>query len=492
MAAKREGGPRVSAESRRGKRSSAAGPKSPAGDAKFWGVFQPEARISARTLVREGARGGAPGLVFLRPQDDPDDGDWPEPDDEPGDGDDPCSNQPLVHVPLVAAQLDLTSGGPEAVCPSEADLERIVQAVRAQFGRLVPEPDVRVRCVDRVLTIGVWKSGNVNDACQQQARDRALGRLDLIEAGENFGFLLGSSLITQQAQAAFAAGPKQLAGNGAPSPFGPVHLTGLSVEFVAPDTVRTRVTGYDDRPWPDVGFTLTISDVVDDAAVCTTSSSVNTHGAWKAVLGAILLGGATFFLPQLLPLTFFVVFGDLEAAAGQQGGDGNGDGGVGCRALSMVPAEIPLPNGSKLVILYRRSQVTVGGLFFGGLAVRATRRPTASIVGPARVLVAEHGSFASASFQVRTTDTFGRLSAAWATGAGFTVANPSWTRTKITFSRGNLTPTSPALRRTIRVTVADQDGFVQTLSREVEVLVIESDGLPAVCRVKPWLPQCQP
>jgi hypothetical protein len=477
------GGTKRASKSKQVKGTAAAGPARSV-DRTFWGLLQPEARISARTFLGGGQRHLAEANpIFMRPQDDPtDDDDWPDPD-EPG-NDDPCAGRPNVRAPQVAAQVSLQFGGLEVPCPTDADVERIKQAARSQFSQLIPNADVRVRCVNRLLTIGVWPSWNTANACEGEARERGLNRLDLIDENENFGFFLSRSFIGEQAQRAFAVAPKQLASNGAPSHFGPIHLTGLSVRFEAPDKVKTLVTGYDDRPWPDVGFTLTLTDHIQDGLTCTTTDDLDTHGAWKAILGAILLIG----LPMLFPITFFVVIGDLDAYFNQPSSEG---GGVGCRALSLVPVEIPLPNRAKLGIVYRRSEVTAGGLFFGGTALPAVRQPAVSIAGPEGLAVAENMPATFGNFEVRTNDTFGTLTVTWASTPGVTVERPSARRTKISFSRGNRTADSPPFTRTIRATVTDQDGFAETIERDVEISVIESDTMPPVCRVRPWLPQCQ-
>jgi hypothetical protein len=130
-------------------------------------------------------------------------------------------------------------------------------------------------------------------------------------------------------------------------------------------------------------------------------------------------------------------------------------------------------------------------LFFGGTAVPGMRQPAASIAGPARLAVAENMQATFATFAVQATDTFGSLSVTWASTPGVTVERPSAARTKISFSRGNRTADSPPFTRTIRATVTDQDGFAETIERDVEISVIESDTMPPVCRVRPWLPQCQ-
>src|SRR5262249_52885694 len=154
-----------------------------------------------------------------------------------------------------------------------------------------------------------------------------------------------ATLLEQQALRAFSVTPKQRSGNGAPSPFGPIHLTGLSVEFQGPDTVRTLISGYDDRPWPDVDFTLILDDVINENnLVCETTPRMTSGSSlWVAVLGAILLADLSLSVPEILPLTFFVLASDLQAL----GSGVPNIAGVGCRALELAPKEIPLPGGKK-------------------------------------------------------------------------------------------------------------------------------------------------
>jgi hypothetical protein len=42
------------------------------------------------------------------------------------------------------------------------------------------------------------------------------------------------------------------------------------------------------------------------------------------------------------------------------------------------------------------------------------------------------------------------------------------------------------------VRVTDQEGSSATASRTVTITVNEPDGLPPICQIRPWLPQCNP
>src|SRR5215471_4876397 len=109
------------------------------GQKELWASLQPNARISARTFNEDGTPKQGKGMIFLRP----DDG-GPDPEPDPDDPRDPCKGRPFVRTPLVAAKLNLQSGQMQAKCPSASDRQRIAQAVRSQFSRIIPNAEVDV------------------------------------------------------------------------------------------------------------------------------------------------------------------------------------------------------------------------------------------------------------------------------------------------------------------------------------------------------------
>lgn len=452
---------------------------------KFWSQFTPDARISAATVKRAKA-----SPIFVRPAGDP---------AAPGHGlpigpggVDPCGGLQLVRAPAIGVQLNLSVNSQP--CPPQSTIDQMLQGIRGAFGPVLPNADIRVKCANGLLTIGVWPPIVAGDNCDEQARERGFDRIDLIDPSfGNLGLFINSAFISQQAAKAFAAAPKQLATNGAPSASGPIHLTGISVTFQAPDTVNTLVTGFDDRPWPDVDFTLTMTDRLQANLQAVSTSDVATDDSWKAVLGAILLGGASYFLPLLLPVTLFVLANDLDAAVGQSGGSGGGNAssGAGARALALVPVDVPLKGGSKLAATYGRAPVVNGGgIYFNGAAFPATRTPSISITGPASLTLPANLASVSGAFAIHAIDTFGTLTIAWSGGTGVTVASPSAAQTRATFARGKHTA-GTSFTASVRVTVSDQDGFSKSAAMSVTITVTDADDLPVVCRTKPWLPQCQ-
>ena len=81
--------------------------------------------------------------------------------------------------------------------------------------------------------------------------------------------------------------PKRLDGDGNPDKNGSVHLTGFSVSFDSPDRVVTRVTGFDERPWPDVSFTVTATDTLSADGVnlhCDSDLDLDVDTSWISFL----------------------------------------------------------------------------------------------------------------------------------------------------------------------------------------------------------------
>jgi hypothetical protein len=49
-----------------------------------------------------------------------------------------------------------------------------------------------------------------------------------------------------------------------------------------------------------------------------------------------------------------------------------------------------------------------------------------------------------------------------------------------------------SFQRTITLRIKDEEGSTAIASRTVTITVNESDDLPPICQIKPWLPQCNP
>jgi hypothetical protein len=483
-------------------------------DSDLTKLLASSARTNPKTAPStKGGKSIAPagGFIFMRPLcDDLDCPPVPDPDDDTPP--DPCAGQSFVWQPDIAVQLNTG----ESTCPSAADLARIQSGVGGNLARFhLPDPDVRVSCEGGKIFIRIWGTRVPPNSCSEQARQRA--HVPDLVAGGNFGLFLNSSLIGRLAQKAFQNAPKQLSGNGAPSPFGPIHLTGLSIEFKSPHTIVTRISGYDERPWPDAYFTQVITDELLALRNCHTESHTDVDKG-PPIIGELVLIIMSIAIPLVIPLAAFVLIGDIEALLNNPGN--NTEGGAGCRLLQTLPDEIPLPQEGglappiamaakrvsarihvpdttihpkrqKLVIAYAQPTVDNRGLFVGALAGRQDRVPAAHVIGPSNLVILFPGSHTFGTFQAVPDDFFGRLTFKWSAGPGTQIHSPTGSRTKITFQRGNV-PRGDSFERTVSVRITDVEGSSVTASRSVTVFVNEDDNLPPICQIKPWLPQCNP
>lgn len=390
-----------------------------------------------------------------------------EPDEPP-----PPPPPPPVSTPDLALQI--------AFClPTDLN-NAVVSAVRQAID---PNADVRTACINGTQRIGVWLRPFVSEQ-DNQARNRGLQRLNLIAAGELLTFFINSALIRRQALDGWNAAPKRLNGNGSPDPNGPIHLTGFSLSFESPNRVVTRIDGFDERPWPDVDFHLMTTDALSVSGGqvhCTSRRDLDVDTGWLNFLTGL-------FLIVLPPLGIvFLVERIIIASADAP----DADAGPGCGAAAMIPREILIPGGQKVVPSYSRLEVSGGGIFAGGSFAVIPRTPEVTIAGPSQISVVEGTASLSRSYSLRTEDLRPPLRIAWS-GEGF-AANPGAETTSFRFNlAGAQVGEVPTRRVAVRVTDADNLVASSELIVRVHVTPAEDDGgFPPVCRVKPWLPQCQ-
>ncbi len=278
------------------------------------------------------------------------------------------------------------------------------------------------------------------------------------------------------------AAPKRLNGDSDPDPNGPVHLTGFSVRFESPNRIVTRVEGFDERPWPDVDFRITTTDTLSVSGGqihCDTERDLDVDTGWLNFLTGLFL----IVLPPLgiVFLVERIIIGSKEAPAAGAG--------PGCNAAALIPQEILIPGGQKVVASYSRLDVSNGGIFAGGSFVVIPRSPEVTIAGLNRISVVEGTASVTRSYTLRTEDLRPPLQVAW---SGDGVAQSP--RAETTGFRFNLAgvQVGQVLTRRVAVRVTDADNLVDTAEFLVRIHITpEDDDFPPVCRVKPWLPQCQ-
>lgn len=410
-------------------------------------------------------------LALRRPRDD---GPEPQPNGQP----EPPPPPPLpVSTPDLAAQF--------SPCLPDNLRTGIVNAVR---DALAPNADVRTICLNGTQRIGIWLLQSTSGA-DNQARNRGLERLNTLRSGETFAFFVNSALVRRQATAAWNSAPKRLNGNGQPDSNGPIHLTSFSISFQGPNRVVTRVGGFDERPWPDVDFTITTTDTLSISVgqiQCESVPDLDVDTSWLNALTVLFVALGTILSPVLLlPAAVFVT--ELIIISSVDTPDA--DAGAGCAAAALLPREILIPEGLKVVCIYNRVEVSTGGIFAGGSYLVIPRAPSVAINGQRQIATEPTAQITRTYAAAQQDDLRPPLRYAWT--ADGTVATPTRTSTTV---RLNVAGAGPGDVRTRRVAlrVTDTDNLTASAETTVNIHVIEiEEDTPPVCRVKPWLPQCQ-
>jgi hypothetical protein len=422
----------------------------------------------------------------LRPRDDDGDGEPPPPPPPP---------PPPVSTPDLGIQL--------AICLPEDRNADLVSAVRQALGL---NADVRSACINNSQHVGVWLRPVVNDQ-DNQARNRGLERLNIIAAGESLAFFINSALIRRQAFETWndpIRTPKRRNGDGDPDPNGPVHLTAFSVDFERPNKVVTRVNGFDERPWPDVDFVLTTTDTLSVAGGevrCDSQRDLDVDTSWLNFLTGLFL----LVLPPLgiVFLVERIIVGSRDAP------DVNAGAGGGVPA--MIPQEILIPAGLKVVAFYTRLDVFPGAIVAGGTFDVVPRTPAVTITGPTQISVTEGTASVTRSYTLHTDDLRPPFFDVLFPGLEARITGPERPRPRIVWSgdgfplshsaettgfRFNLAgvQVGEVVTRRVAVLVVDADGLSASAELIVRIHVTPADandGFPPICKIKPWLPQCQ-
>ena len=434
--------------------------------------------------------------------------------------DDPCGGLPYVSQPALAARLIAEQ------CPEANTLTTIQNALVSHINRFnFPNPDVRVTCENAVITIMVWPTIELDpQSCESLARGRAWLPSYLTDGG-NFGIYVAKSLIERLAQDAFANFPKRIQSWGQPSPDGPIHFTSLSLDFVEPDvtktdnaSLKTNVNGFDERPWPDVNFTVYIDDTFTPGPPLDTTTQTEVRASHIDEVEAFLAGLFVAFPGSFIPPLRTALIDDIDASQNQPH-LGN-SGGAGAALVAAIPPAIPFPHEGgppwvvtstgtalarvrgvdlyppvtkqQLVIDYRKIIVNASGVYFRGFAQVADRVPTVNIAGPSGLSMDSNANQTFSPFGILATDFYGdSLTVQWTAGPIANITNPNARSTTIIFPRGHLKP-GESYNATVSVVVSDTDGSTATASLAVSISVLDpGEGVPAICKVKPWLPQCQ-
>jgi hypothetical protein len=333
------------------------------------------------------------GFVARRPPGDDEGPPDPIDPEDPGDPEeDPPTDPPPppISTPDLAMQI--------ATCIDESLRDRIINTFRALTQA---DADVRTACIRGTQRIGVWLRPAV--ARDNEARNAALGHLELLAAEDTFCYFINTSLIRRQVFDAWNDNekfPKRLNGSGEADSGGPIHLTGLSLNFDSPNKIVTRVKGFDERPWPDVDFQLTITDTLtasDGVLHCDTTRDLDTDTSWLNFLTIL------FALPGT-PNLFGWLFLAQRLIVGSQDAPPSDADTPGDAALALIPKEFQIAGGQKLVASYRQIDVSSGGIFAGGSVALAARTPRVTLSGPQQLSVFEGWPAITRTFALSTSD----------------------------------------------------------------------------------------
>ena len=363
--------------------------------------------------------------------------------------------------------------------PAGVDLEAaVIDALQEAFGA---NANVRYRCLSRKGTLGVWLRPSTSTS-DSEARARGLDRIDILRSGENFAFFENASMIRRIARDTWDNMPKRLNGDGNPDTDGPINLTGLSLSFRSPDRILTFVDGFDERPWPDVDFRLTITDTLSVSGgdvQCQSSRDLDVDTSWLNFLTGLFLLvfpplGVVFLVQRIIIAT-------VDAPSGEAG--------AGCNAAQLIPGDIMIPGGLKISAYYNRVNVSSGGIFAGGAAQPVARTPSVRIHGTSQASVELGTHYATGTYVFTSEDLLEPLQPAWT--ADGDVLSTSGTRSNIRFHIGDAT--GQVLTKRLHVRVTDRDN----LSAEDELIVqihktVSDPGISIPCRRRPWLPNCHP
>lgn len=349
-------------------------------------------RPTPSSIRLRGSHSSNHGFVAMRP---PGDDEGPPDPDDPDDPGDPEEDPPTDPPPPPISTPDLAMQIATCIDPSLRD--RIVNTFRAMTRA---DADVRTACIRGTQRIGVWFRPAVGR--DNEARDAGLSHLEILADEDTFCYFVNTTLIRRQAFEVWSndeTTPKRLNGSGEADSDGPIHLTGFSINFDSPNKIVTRVKGFDERPWPDVDFQLTITDTLtasDGVLHCDTGRDLDIDTSWLTFLtilfnmpGPNLLGWS--FLAQRL------IVGSAEAPPSDE--DTPGDA-----ALALIPKEFQIAGGQKLVASYRQIDVSTGGIFAGGSVAIAARTPEVTLNGPQQLSVFEGRSSITRTFALSTSD----------------------------------------------------------------------------------------
>lgn len=344
---------------------------------------------------------------------------------------------------------------------------REVALLQSLTSSLPAGTDVRAAHGEGSTRIAVWLRP-ASEPGDNAARAEGLASLALLRNGESFAARVSADLIRRTVQIAWFQAPQRIDDAGRPQPDGPLHLTAFEVELRAPDRVVTVLAGRDPRHRPDLQFRLVTTDILnagDGAVQCASHVRLDAGDRSLNGLGGILQlslpPSAAWFLPQSAVVAAGSDDPRITAAT------------AGRSVTRLLPREILIAGGKKIVLDYRGVEVGPDGLRGGGSWAVAERTPAVAIVAPEEITAEFPDLTCMAQFRLRTTDLRPPFREVRWTAAGV-VANPRARSTPILFDVRGARP-QQVLPRRVWVQITDADGLTVLAHKAAAIRVTWND-----------------
>jgi hypothetical protein len=383
-----------------------------------------------------------------------------------------------VTVPDICLQLrDPDTTHPP--CPTGEDRATVEQAIRDAIEADFPGAYVDSACVGagepagESAAFGIWVAPPAQLSQEQRDAMRAALSQPIGRApGQSTAFFLSARCFERLADKAWATLPKQLDDKGIAQLDGPIHLTRLKVEMLPPATIVTTIDGYDERPLPDVSFSILIFEAFAREGLVISTKPVQrlepNPGMNDILAGALLMASLTFTL-WLLPLFALAVYQSVQIRRA----DAPDRGGVGSAVVErFMPTSIAVPGGNKRAIVYSGDvSVTYKGMFAGGSILgEQPRTPVVSLAGPTEIKAHMGQGTVFGHYRADVQDLRGPLVYTWNSDAEVLDSGP---QVKVRFDPP---PSGQARLNQVSVTVTDADGLVAGDSRQILVSTPSTQG----------------
>jgi hypothetical protein len=355
--------------------------------------------------------------------------------------------------------------------------------------------------------LGIW-TDNTYASFPDKEKSQFLNSVTINDAGKMFALWVNVEMIRKQIYDNWKSTPKTYNSDFRPDNNGPIHINNIDFTLESPNRMITKIFGTDERPWPDVDFTLTSADTLSttlDSIVCTTKNYLDVDKSWLNALTGIFTGLATIFgifvnpwliLPAglfggaFLTESIYIYVKEGEVSSGN-----TTPGQLFASYLNQF-AETPVPGRFKVALLYEDIEIGSGGVCVRGTIMPHLRNPRINIEGGGQMSINRGLDSVAKKFKLsipgeNASDLLWPLRYQWtADGKIEQVYSPE---TSITFSTKGAS--GDILKKKVHLQVTDNDGLTASADTTAEFYIVEpedyNDADNRICRKKPWLPVCK-